>query len=345
MSDSLNALSDAIRSGNVLEGIMHPATVNPLAALSDATTVAGRIYQLRDQQAQEAWGNALQQATDPQSGVVDFPKAQRIAASMGPIAQMGMAKNLQNTSNIMGQQLEQTARHMSNIGAAALTLVRQPTDDNLEMVRQDMYRSGYPKDRVDQEIDSVKGKGPAVIQQWAYNHGLAAMSLAQPGAALGRAAGETTMGAFGGTSAPQTIIQGTPGTPPQVIVGGGIGHSQSPDAYFRPQDTVQGYNAQNQPVSSNDPSAVRWEKRAVAAGPVMGATPPGSLGAPGGGTSGGATTAAPPPPPPNTQLKGGYQPRPVAQPPAPTPPTPTAGVPTAAPTGAEAQVQKNTEAY
>jgi hypothetical protein len=337
-------------------GLAPPVVVNPLQAQTTALDAASKVYDLRDKQATEAWGNALQQATD-ENGNVNLQKAQSIA-SQNPLARQGMARNLANTSNIRGQQLEQAAKHMSNIGAASLTLMNDPSDTNLEMVRQKLIASGYPAELINREIDQAKQMGPDQRRQWAYQHGVAAMS---PDAALNRTAGQTTMGQFGGTSAPQTIIQGSPYNAPQVHIGGGVAHTMSPGEYGAPQETVQGYNAQGQPVPSNDPSAVRWEKRVVPRGPAMGQPAPGTVsGAPGGGSGG------TPPTPPQTPLPTGYRPRPTAgapgtaaptpapagapaapapAAPAPPPAQPPAGVPTSAPTGAEKSTEADITAY
>ncbi|HEY2417301.1 MAG TPA: hypothetical protein VGH84_05235 [Steroidobacteraceae bacterium] len=120
MSDT-NALTAQLSRNSLLDKIANPAVVNPVAAISDAAKTASAIYGVRSQQANQAWGNALQQATDPQTGVVDYQKAQSIAAQ-DPQAAMGMATNLQNTSNIRSQQISQgvarnTAVNNAIIGA------------------------------------------------------------------------------------------------------------------------------------------------------------------------------------------------------------------------------------
>ena len=83
MADDLNSLLAANRSSTVLQGIANPAQINPLAAMTSAAQTAGTIYDLRAKQGQGLWGQALQQSTDPETGVVDYAKANRIAATMG----------------------------------------------------------------------------------------------------------------------------------------------------------------------------------------------------------------------------------------------------------------------
>jgi hypothetical protein len=375
-----SGLFTALRSSETLNSIANPRTVNPLAAFSDAASAATGIYNVRKAQAQQAVGNALQQATDPQTGVVDYPKAQQIAASMGPQTQMGMQDLLLNASTLRGEQQKQAMQHMSLIGGAALTLVNDPSDQNLEMVRQSLLRANVPADTVNQEIDAMKAMtDPNQRRQYAYQHGVAAMD---PTVALQRTAGQPQMVQYGGTSAPTTVVQGSPYNAPQVYVGGGIGHSVSPETYYAPQTATVGFNAQGQQVPANDPTAVSWGTRDVPRGPAMGAPAPGTLSAPGlpvppqpPGAPGAAP--APPPPPPGTTLRSGYQARPGATPPAttaqppataatPAPstaatpttaqppssaqpaaqtPPPTAGVTTSAPTGAVEQTQDNIKAY
>jgi hypothetical protein len=86
-------------------GLADPVVVNPLQAQTTALDAAGKVYDLRDKQATEAWGNALQQATDA-DGNVNYPRAQALA-SKDPLARQGMLKALGQTSTIQGQQLDQ----------------------------------------------------------------------------------------------------------------------------------------------------------------------------------------------------------------------------------------------
>lgn len=262
-------------------GLPAPAVLNPLAAAMGATQAAEQTYQLRDAQAQQAWGNALQQATDPNTGVVDFQKAQALA-SKDPIAAMGMAKNLANTTQLRGLQQEQAQRWNNLIGASSLTIMRKPTDENMEMVRTALKNAGLPADQVDAEIDgALKLDGPG-RQRWAYQHGIGRMD---PSGALGREAGATTMEQFGGTTAPVTTQGGAPGYgAPQVNIGSGIPHSMDPNTYYSGQPAVEMYDANGQ-VTTDPNKAVRWVKKDVPHGPAMGAPPPGSIGGKPGATS------------------------------------------------------------
>jgi hypothetical protein len=63
---------------------------------------------VRGAQAQEAFGQALQQATDPATGSVDYAKAQQIAAA-DPIAVLAMQQGLLDTSRLTGEQVNNVA--------------------------------------------------------------------------------------------------------------------------------------------------------------------------------------------------------------------------------------------
>ena len=86
-------------------GLAPPVVVNPLAAQTTALEAATKVYGLREKQSDEAWGQALQAATDA-NGNVDLPKAQSLAAQ-NPLARQGMLKALGQTSTIQGEQLNQ----------------------------------------------------------------------------------------------------------------------------------------------------------------------------------------------------------------------------------------------
>lgn len=106
MSDLVNALNTQSRSSGVLDSIAHPNVVNPLAAMAGAAQTANTIYQVRQNQANQAIGSILQQSTD-ENGNVDYEKAGQLAAQAGPVVQMGMQSYLQNASVLRSQQLAQ----------------------------------------------------------------------------------------------------------------------------------------------------------------------------------------------------------------------------------------------
>jgi hypothetical protein len=332
MSDTINALqmlNQPRGNPNLLSMIANPSVVNPAGAIAAGNQAAQQIYDVRAKQGQQLWGQALQQATDPQTGAVDYLKAQRIAAQMGPAAAMVAASNLQNASNIQTQQLQQAGAHLNLMQRTWTSVIRDPSDTNVNAQADALIRAGYPADQVNAERQTVLGiSDPEQRRDLAYNRSLTNMDTTD---SLNRQLGQTTLTQFGGTTAPTTVIQPSPSGPGGVTVGGGIAHTVSPETYYSPQEQYQGYNAKGQAVPANDPSAVTWTRVARPQGPSMGAPAPGTVsGAP--GTGGGVP--APPPPPAGTTLRGGYTPRP-------TKPAPAA---TASPQGAPTAVAPPTTA-
>lgn len=102
---------------------------NPVQAMGNALNVASKVYDLRSQQAQQAIGSILQQATD-QNGNVDYEKAGQLAAQAGPVVQMGMQSYLQNASVMRGQQLAQGLNRNQAVGNAIIGALNG-TDDGL----------------------------------------------------------------------------------------------------------------------------------------------------------------------------------------------------------------------
>src|SRR5215472_6773908 len=315
---ALSAYGSELSRGNVLNAIAHPTVVDPVGALGRAAQIGGNILDLQKLQSQQAWGNALQQATDPNTGEVNWLAAQRIAAA-NPAAAMGMADNLRNASNIRSQQLEQGNAAYSNIARSAMTLMNDPSDDNVRAVFGDLIRT-HPgsTDQITGEMNAVLAMtDPKARVQYAFRHGIGALDAQS---ALNRSPfGQTTLTQFGGTTAPTTVVQPSPYGTGGVTVGGGIAHTQDPGTYYTPQPSVVMYDANGQPTT--DPNkAVRSVPIVTPRGPAMGAPAPGTVA----------------PAPPTAPLPTGYQPRPNAQPqPSPAPaPAPAPRGPNQAPTTA-----------
>src|SRR5215467_14980528 len=129
MSDSLNALLYAGHSSSTLGALANPTLVNPLAAYSAGIGAAKSTYELRAAQAQQAWGNALQQATG-EDGVTDFNKARAIAAR-DPLATMGMMAGLKGAAELSGSAQQQGLATNTAIGNA-ITGAMQAPDDQLQ---------------------------------------------------------------------------------------------------------------------------------------------------------------------------------------------------------------------
>ncbi len=159
MSDTLNALQmlNQPRGGNpnILSMIASPSVVNPAGAIAAGTEAAGQVYDLRAKQGQQLWGQALQQATDPTTGAVDYPRAQAIAAQMGPAAAMVAASNLQNTSNIQTQQPQQAGEHLNLMQRTWASVIRDPSDANVNAQADALIRANYPAHQVNAERNAV----------------------------------------------------------------------------------------------------------------------------------------------------------------------------------------------
>jgi len=330
MSD---ALSSALSRGNVLSSIANPTVVNPLAAYAGAVQTARGVYDLRNQQADQAWGQALQQATDPQTGVVDYPKAQALAAS-NPMAQMGMARNLANSSALRGQQQEQAMRHMSLVGGAALSVMNDPSDENLARVGTSLINSGMPASVVNQEMTTMKGMSQEDRAKYAYQHGIAAMA---PGEAMARVGGQTGAYNVGGGIQGGTLTQPAPGRPGSFTSGQGGGLATTPtpewwgetikvpdDQQFLPDGRRNPHWGDSYIITRRD---YYQQTGRMPPGAPPGTQPPdGSLG----------TGRYPPPSLRNPNAPPPAAPSPAAQPPAGAPPTMQQGGPPPAPPGAPA---------
>jgi hypothetical protein len=104
--------------GSVLEAIAKPQVVNPLRAMSDAASAANTIYGVRQQQANEAAGEAYQGAIDPNTGEFS-PNRFRTLLSQSPGAAMAAGTSLANTQNISSNQLDQALAKAKWVNAAA----------------------------------------------------------------------------------------------------------------------------------------------------------------------------------------------------------------------------------
>jgi hypothetical protein len=246
MADDLNALLQANRSSSVLEGIANPPQFNPLAAQNSAVQAASAMYGIREKQAQQAWGDILQQATDA-NGNVDYQKAQRLAAGT-PAASMGMMSALKDTSALRGSQINNTAGHMLLLGTAALTVAKDPSDASLHAAFDNLAANGMPQESVEKERARWAAMSPAERQQQAFRVGLTNMS------GLQRVLGQTSMTNIGGQEVPTTLQQPSPGNPAGALV-------QGPGAIDRTVDpgSVIGFTevpANEQDVKDGKASAV-----------------------------------------------------------------------------------------
>jgi hypothetical protein len=81
---------------------------------------------VQDQQAQKAWGEALQQSTGP-DGVTDYQHASALAAQ-NPLAAMGMMKGLGSSTTISGQVQDQGAKRNQAITDMQAATLKVPDD-------------------------------------------------------------------------------------------------------------------------------------------------------------------------------------------------------------------------
>ncbi len=212
MADDLNALLQANRSSSVMEGIANPPQFNPLAAQNSAVQAASAMYGIREKQAQQAWGDILQQATD-ENGNVDYQKAQRLAAGT-PAASMGMMSALKDTSALRGSQINNTAGHMALLGTAAMTVARDPRDANVHAAFDNLAAHGVPREEIERERARWLAMPEAERQQNAFRIGLTNLS------GLQRVLGLTTTTNVGGQEVPVTTVQPQPGLPGGATVQG-----------------------------------------------------------------------------------------------------------------------------
>jgi hypothetical protein len=218
MSDTLNSLLQHSATTTALQGVMNPEVLNPLGAQNSAIQAAGNMYDLRAKQATAGWGDALQQATDPVTGVVDYPKAQRIAAGMGIRTQQGMMPNLTAASNLSGQQQTQSEERRIRFARNQMSLVYDWSDANINKIHADEIAAGTPAAVADQQRDMWLRMPEDQRRHAAYAQGLRAMDV---GTQAGRVMGDTKPVAVGSEVVAPTITQPTPEAPGTLRTGSG----------------------------------------------------------------------------------------------------------------------------
>src|SRR3954469_14446111 len=142
MSDTLtNALRDSAHSSSVLAGIANPAQLNPLAGMGTAMEMVGKMQGLDKNQAVKAWGEVLQQATDPKTGVVDYPRARALAAGRQD-ASYGMQEGLKSAQELQTGAHNLNHAQLSTVHSAAAALLAQNPN-------------GVPKEALDRMFDNL----------------------------------------------------------------------------------------------------------------------------------------------------------------------------------------------
>jgi hypothetical protein len=104
---ALGAYQAETSRGNVLNAIAHPNVVDPVGDMAKAYQTFNALSAARQTIANQQIGGILQQATDPDTGQVDYGQAQKLAAQAGPTVQLGMQNMLANNATQRGQQIQQ----------------------------------------------------------------------------------------------------------------------------------------------------------------------------------------------------------------------------------------------
>jgi hypothetical protein len=212
MSDTLtNALSQAGRSSSVLQGIQNPAVLNPLAGMGSAISAVQGMQGLAAKQGEQLVGQALQQATDPDTGVLDTQKAQRIAAGMGPSAAYAMQDFLKTGSQLRGEQITQGQSINTNITRAGVSLMRDSSDANVDATFDNLIATNPGQRQLyEAERQRVKAMPQPQRADYAYQHVIGQLSAADQYISQ---LGQTSLQDFGGVKQPYTLTQPRPGAP------------------------------------------------------------------------------------------------------------------------------------
>jgi hypothetical protein len=151
MSDTLNALLNAGHVPTVPVG--GQVQFNPLAAITAGNQAAQSEFQTRALQAKQALGAILQQSTGP-DGVVDYGRANALAARAGPIVQMGLNEQLRSNADLSGAQLSQARDLHGLVGNLATAGVQDTSDANWQNIRAQAVDARLPPSAL-AEIDRI----------------------------------------------------------------------------------------------------------------------------------------------------------------------------------------------
>jgi hypothetical protein len=316
--DSINALIAGQRNASVIDSLANPPQVNVLGSISRAADAAKSVMGMRALQSQQAWGEALQQATGS-DGTVNYPLAQAIAAKR-PDAAMGMAAGLESSSGRMNEQVSRG--HVMNgwlqgtIGALPDNATRQQIIDTFKRGEASGILPSDIAARSIAEVPTDPAKMPAYIQQMRTSAG----SLMDQ---LKVHYGQTFSDSAGGQ-----IVSGTQSltTGAKTPAGAPITMTASPGEQLQTittsvpvdKDGIIPIGPDGKPRRT--PSS--WQEMKVQAAPVLRVPMPGAPGASGVSTG----TAPPTPPAAGTRLKSGaYPPAGASAPAPPAPASPVSG--------------------
>jgi hypothetical protein len=152
--------------------------VNPLAAMDAGVQSAGRLMDVQSKQGEQLVGQALQQATDPKTGVLDTLKAQQIASSMGPSAAYAMQGFLKTGSQLRGEQIGQGAALYGLVGKLGASAAGDPSDANMAKIRAQGVALGSPPSGL-AEIDRISALPVEQRSAEALKHTLGAIDALQ----------------------------------------------------------------------------------------------------------------------------------------------------------------------
>jgi len=170
MSGSLSDYGNAIRSANVLDAIMHPATVNPLAAWGNAAQVASGIWGLREQQAKQAVGQAYQGAVSPE-GEFDPARARALVAQ-NPAAALAAPGAIESTQSLTGQQLQVAAAKAAWVNNATGSLLGQKVitpADVFGVFQQGLANGMLTIPEIQRQLSTLP-QDAAGLRTWAQQH-------------------------------------------------------------------------------------------------------------------------------------------------------------------------------
>jgi hypothetical protein len=236
-------------SGNLLDSIAHPATVNPLQVYGDAAKTANAIWATRQAQADQAAGQAFQQSIDPVTGQPNQAALMRgLAAS--PTAALAAQASAQR-----GQTLDTNTYdlHSKRLGGAMQSMA-QLLADNPNGVPQaaafaaidNARKQGLVTDEEVPQLRSAFGADPhantaAIVQGMTHNLTTQqALDAARPPSTLKDAGG------YAVPIRPQSPLQSGPYTGSQEQAPGGVKLGPRPDA--TQEYTFQPKNPDGSPV-------------------------------------------------------------------------------------------------
>ena len=182
--------------------------------------IANKRFQVQQNQATQAIGGILQQSTDPTTGQVDFQNAQRLAAKAGPVAQMGMAKFLSDSSGLQIDQINRGNAMHTVFARNLASIMDNPSDSNVNQVA-DYLKRQFPgqAQEVEAERQALLGMtDPNQRRSYSYQHLLSNFDAQSAMNRSPYAAAPLT--SFGGYQQP---YQNIPGNPWRGPTSGGVG--------------------------------------------------------------------------------------------------------------------------